>query len=215
VLSAFSGPGCRCKKRKASSLECHDEPSSLDIPSLAGPEVGVDISRASEAEASAMVDVRNSLVDERTRWIAAFDAWVKETGLSRWIDVRLSCNSSLPGCFLKIPLEGNPAAPQLDVSGHGRPYQGLLYHGTSFSYLPSICSSGTLLRCSVPTRNKRAIWSGELRSRALMYAAPARLDGKLIQCVIGIEAQRVKSSHFKSRDQQLILRECWGQVKWL
>lgn len=121
----------------------------------------------------------------------------------------------MEACLLKLPLAGIPAAPGLDTSMHGRSYAGLLYHGTSFSYLPAICSAGCLLRCSIPTRGKHAIWTGEAPSRALMYAPPVRVGGKEVQCILCVDAMRVKGSHFKSSDKQLILRECWAQLKWL
>jgi len=121
----------------------------------------------------------------------------------------------LERCILKLPLFGRPAAPPLDVSHHGRPYTGVLYHGTSFSYLPAICSAACLLRCSIPTRGRYAIWTGEAVSRALMYAPPVVLGGKHVQCVMAVNALRVKGSHFKSHDKQLIIRECWHQLQWL
>ncbi len=121
----------------------------------------------------------------------------------------------LEGCILKVPIVGKQADPRLDVSHHGRSYNGKLFHGTSFSFLPAILSTGCLLRCSVPTRGKYAIWSGEAAFRALMYAPPVALGGKQIQCVLGVQAFRVKSSHFTSTDKQLMLRECWAQLECL
>lgn len=114
-----------------------------------------------------------------------------------------------------MPIVGRQADPNLDVSYHGRPYNGMLFHGTSFSFLPAILSAGCLLRCSVPTRGKYAIWTGEAAFRALMYAPPVALGGKHIQCVLCVQARRVKGSHFISTDKQLMLRECWHQLQWL
>lgn len=154
-------------------------------------------------------------VNLEATFLAALDNWVATCRLNTHINVRLHQPSDLEGCMFKLPLWGKSAAPDLDASTHGRPYDGMLYHGTSFSHLPSICSAACLLRCAIPTRGKCAIWTGESPSRALMYAPPVMLGGKKIQCVVAVHALRVKGSHFKSHDKQLIVRECWHQLQWL
>lgn len=156
-----------------------------------------------------------SPVNLEAGFLAAFENWVATCRMNTHINVRLHQPCDMEGCILKVPLFGRSAAPSLDVSSHGRPYNGMLFHGTSFSYLPSICSAGCLLRCSIATRGKHAIWTGEAFSRALMYAPPVVLGGKQVQCILGVHAFRTKGSHFKSHDKQLMIRECWHQLQWL
>ena len=116
----------------------------------------------------------------------------------------------------RVPLIGMSAAhPEADISHHGRQYNGYLWHGTCFSNLPSILSCGTLLRCSVPTRGLHGIWAAEGRGRALQYSPPVTLNGIPVQCVLLLQAGRVKNSHFKTADKQVMLRECWHTVLYL
>jgi hypothetical protein len=179
--------------------------SSTDAPVL-------NVTSSTSSQTVAVLQTRPT--DFQAVFMAAFENWVVSCNLHQWININLN-QLCAEGCILKVPLVGLPASPELDVSLHGRQYSGLVFHGTSFSYLPSICSAGCLLRCSIPTRGKHAIWVGESFSRALLYASPVELGGKQVQCVVGIQAKRIKGSHFRSHDKQLILRECWGQLQWL
>ena len=147
-------------------------------------------------------------------------AWVDYEGLGLYINVE-SAEMRIghtPGgkLHLRIPIEGMlRAAPELDTSDHGRPYEGILYHGTSWSHLAAILTSGCILRSSVPTKHKFAIWAGEELYRARMYSPPLEFGNMQLQCISQILAQRVKASHFTSDDKQLMLRECWHQVEYL
>ena len=150
-------------------------------------------------------------------FVDALKLWVQRCRLSSWVPVDLL--QHVPGnetCAVRIPLLGmKQALPELDISDHGREFDGVLFHGTSFSNLPSILSAGCLLRCSVPTKGYHAIWAAESIKRAMLYAPPVMLAGRQVQCILALKAGRVKASHFKSTDKQLMLRECWHQVDWL
>lgn len=141
--------------------------------------------------------------------------WVDCCNLRAFIHVETAQNSPSEECICRIPLHGVFANANLDVSTHGRSFDGFLYHGTSWSHLPAIVSAGCLLRCSVPTRGFHAIWAAEALDRALMYSPPALLGGRAIQCVVGLKAFRIKASHFRSTDKQFMLRECWHELHWL
>ena len=150
----------------------------------------------------------------------ALRSWVDYEGLQLYINVE-SAEMRIghtPGgkLHLRVPIEGMlRAAPELDTSDHGRPYEGILFHGTSWSHLAAILTSGCILRSSVSTRGKFAIWAGEELYRARMYSPPLEFGNIQLQCILQILAQRVKASHFTSNDKQLMLRECWHQVEYL
>ena len=146
----------------------------------------------------------------------AFAAWVERCNLSPWLQMHLWEPSRDDQRIARLPLIGMTAAnPEADVSHHGRSYNGHLWHGTCFSQLASIVSAGTLLRCSVPTRNYYAIWAAQSRDRALQYSPPVLVGGIPVQCVLLLQASRVKGSHFKTADLQLTLRECWQTVLYV
>jgi len=42
-----------------------------------------------------------------------------------------------------------------------------------------------------------------------------RIGGRPVVCIFGTVASRVKSSHFRSSDAQLMLRECWHEITHL
>lgn len=172
------------------------------------------LSVAASASSHTVATLQTRPTDFQAGFMAAFQDWVVSCRLRQWINLNLNQQCE-EGCVVKVPLCGIHATPELDVSLHGRQYSGLVFHGNSFSYLPSICSAGCLLRCSIPTRGKHSIWVGESFSRALLYASPMDIGGKQVQCVVGVQAKRIKGSHFKSHDKQLILRGCWGQLEWL
>jgi hypothetical protein len=147
---------------------------------------------------------------------AALQQWFRQCRLQQFVDLEHQCElPDLPGAIFKIKVAGIPAKPDCDRSSHGRAYRGVLFHGTTFSAIPAILSAGCLLRCSVSTRGCYAIWSSDSHERALMYAPPVRIGGSSIVCVVKLDAQGVKNSHFKSRDAQLMLRECWHEVTHL
>jgi hypothetical protein len=71
----------------------------------------------------------------------------------------------------RIPLLGmTDPTPHLDNSTHGREYEGFMYHGTCFSQLPNILSTGVVLRSAVPTRGSHAVWAAEEIKRHLNTA---------------------------------------------
>ena len=148
--------------------------------------------------------------------IDAFIVWLQCARLSAWLDYQNLQYAPSADCLAKVPLLGmKMASPDSDVSQHGRDYDGVLFHGTGFSHLPAILSAGSLLRSSVPTQGKHAVWAAESLSRALLYSPPVMLGGQAVQVIISLQAKRVKSSHFKSRDKQLMLRECWQEAQFV
>jgi hypothetical protein len=153
----------------------------------------------------------------------ALRSWVADEGLQLYINVE---SAEMPighipsgSLHIRIPIQGMlRAAPHLDTSDHGRPHDGILYHGTSWNHLKAILTTGCILRSSVQTRGKFAIWAGEELKRAQMYSPPLEFGNMQLQCILSILAKRVKASHFTSKhdgDKQLQLRECWHQVEYL
>lgn len=145
-----------------------------------------------------------------------FGRWVQMCNLSQWIQMDLWEPHPDVQSWGRLPLVGmTPPMPHLDSSNHGRDYAGFLYHGTCFSQLPCILSRGVLLRSAVPTRNYHAVWAAESISRALEYSPPVMLNQVAIKCCLMIDARRVKASHFKTADKQLMLREVWHGISYL
>lgn len=145
-----------------------------------------------------------------------FGRWVQMCNLSQWIQMELWEAHPDEQSWGRLPLLGmTPPMPHLDNSNHGRDYAGFLFHGTCFSQLPSILSAGILLRSAVPTRGFHAVWAAESKSRALHYSPPVKLNQVAIQCCLMIDARKVKASHFKTPDKQLMLREVWHGITYL
>ena len=145
-----------------------------------------------------------------------FGRWVQMCNLNQWIQMELWEAHPDEESWGRVPLLGMaPPMPDLDSSNHGRDYAGFLFHGTCFSQLPSILSTGVLLRSAVPTRGYHAIWAAESKKRALQYSPPVKLNQVTIQCCLMIDARKVKASHFKTPDKQLMLREVWHGLTYL
>ena len=145
-----------------------------------------------------------------------FARWVQMCGLSQWVQIDLWEPFPDSQSWGRLPLLGMTIPmPHLDSSHHGRDYSGLLFHGTCFSQLPSILSSGVLLRSAVPTRGFHAVWAAESNIRALEYSPPVMLNQQAIKCCLMIDARRVKASHFKTPDKQFMLREVWHGITHL
>ena len=146
----------------------------------------------------------------------AFAWWVHNCRLSQWVPMHLLELNPDEGSIARVPLIGmSTAMPEADISHHGRQHDGILWHGTCFSHLPSILSSGTLLRCNIPTRGHYAVWAAESRARSLQYSPAVKLNGMAVQCTLMLRAKRIKNSHFKTTDKQFMIRECWHEVMYL
>ena len=201
-----------CPKRSLVQEEEGEDVSGVDI-SAQGSLGGVNIN-----ELLCQTPLFMAPSDHHLATAAAFQQWVNQCGLQRYFDLARECEQpDLPRCLLKIRIAGIPANPDLDGSNHGRPYQGVMYHGTVVSHIPAIVSAGCLLRCSVPTQGYHCVWAGTSPERALMYAPPVRMGNKPMVCVVRLQVARAKSSHFRNRpnDEQLMLRECWHETTHL
>jgi hypothetical protein len=116
----------------------------------------------------------------------------------------------------RLPLlDMTPPMPHMGSSNHGHDCERALYHGTCFSQLPSILSTGVLLRSAVSTRGHYAVWAAESKTRALYYSPPVKLNQVEIQCILMLDVRRAKRSHFSTPDKQLKLREAWRGISYL
>ena len=211
LSSMFSFQQCfACKRRRGNDASDVFDPIGMDVAADVNRS-GLDVN-----EAIGRMPMFLSPSNHTAALFAALQQWIIQCGLLSHLSLMEQCElPALPNVLLQIRLRGNPLRPDLDGSSHGRAYQGRLFHGTAMSHVPAILSAGCLLRCSVPTRGYHCIWSSTDHARALMYAPPVRIGNRAVVCIFGLTAGRVKSSHFKSKDSQLMLRECWHEITHL
>ena len=147
----------------------------------------------------------------------AFGRWVQMCGLNRWIQMEFWDANPDEHTWGRVPLLGmTDPMPHLDNSTHGREYEGFMCHGTCFSQLPNILSTGVVLRSAVPTRGSHAVWAAEEIKRALEYSPPAKLNHEVaIRCALMLDVRRAKSSHFQTSHKIFMLREAWHGIAFL
>ena len=75
--------------------------------------------------------------------------------------------------------------------------------------------SRNIIEISSTHKRVPAVWAAESKSRALHYSPPVKLNQVAIQCCLMIDARKVKASHFKTPDKQLMLREVWHGITYL
>jgi hypothetical protein len=165
-MFSFARRMLHCSRRRPDDPMEGDEVEGGDIVSSSHSDSGADITAWLSATPMylAPTNYHGTLK-------ANFQTWLAQCRLDGFVDLMHDCvQPDLPHCLLKVRIPGNAAEPNLDRSPHGRPFQGVLYHGTVVSHLPAVLSAGCLLRSSVPTRGYHAIWSSSSHARALMYA---------------------------------------------
>ena len=182
----------------------------LVIPEMSDAAISVVVPAAIPvARIVAAPHVRCSVRDD-------FGRWVQMCGLNQWIQMELWEAHPDQQTWGRLPLlDMTPPMSHMDNSNHGQDCERVLYHGTCFSQLPSILSTGVLLRSAVPTRGFNAVWAAESKTRALYYSPPVKLNQVEIQCILMLDVRKAKASHFKTPDKQLTLREARHGISYI
>ena len=182
----------------------------LVIPEMSDAAISVVVPAAIPvARPVAAPHVRCSVRDD-------FGRWVQMCGLNQWIQMELWEADPDEQTWGRLPLlDMTPPMSHMDNSNHGHDCETVLYHGTCFSQLPSILSTGVLLRSAATTRGFNAVWAAESKTRALYYSPPVKLNQVAIQCILTLDARKAKASHFKTPDKQFMLREAWRGISYI